>query len=147
MTYSDNPVTIASAIKAVVVANQDELDISDVFYGDQVKIPKSPTVCVEPAKRATEYNGTGFRKANTFTCGIYVYVAKLGDVSEIQTEVDQLSYDLAAAIDAASLSGDLADLITWGYCAELNFGYRVKANQLMRCDYIVWTGYNEMCLA
>lgn len=127
---------VALALKTYIESRQEDLEIVDVFYGDQVMIPNSPTVCVEPSLTEREINTTGCSTLNTLTCSVLVYDARLGDVQAIQEGLDTLTETLA---DELNQLGTLDDLIIYGFASRVEYGYLVKANRLLRADRITWT--------
>lgn len=82
-----NPYTTASSsevvhnyvlgmMNAVKVAN----GIADIFYGDERKIPRTPTVCVVPGPESSSYQGAGGRPVmKVFTTYVMVYCNKIQD--------------------------------------------------------------------
>lgn len=126
---------IANALRNFFTTIKDDLGIVDVFYGDQMRIPNSPTLCVEPATTERVLSNTGLTTANTFYFNIILYDTRLGDVEEIQYTLDQLAEDV---VDRLHSIGTLDELIIYGVAERMEYGYLIKSNRLMRADRIMF---------
>lgn len=118
------------------MAGTNTFGLNDVFYGDQVKIPKSPTLCIEPAQTVRIVNSTGCQTENDFALNVILYDSRLGDVEGIQFDLDTLAEDI---MDDLNKVGTLGDLIVFGHALTIEYGYLIKSNRLMRADRIVFT--------
>lgn len=136
MTNAKYAAPVALALKAHIETLQEDLEIVDVFYGDQVLIPNSPTVCVEPSLTERSLTSTGCAATGTLTCSVLVYDARLGDVQAIQESLDFLTETLANELNQL---GTLGGLIVYGFCGRIEYGYLVKSNRLLRADRIIFT--------
>lgn len=131
---------LAAAVKTYFEGRKDDLGIVDVFYGDQVQIPNSPTMCVAPSTVRHELRNTGMMLANTHTLDVILYDSRLGDMQDIQMSLDALA---ETVMDELNGLGRFSGRITYGNVDEVQYGYLVKANRLMRADRIIWTAFTS----
>lgn len=131
---------VADALKARydadIASPTPVFGLAECYYGDQVKIPKTPTLCIDPAQTVRNVNSTGEASENDFSFNIILYSAGLGDVQGIQRDMDELA---ELIMDDLNSLGTLGDLIIFGYAVAIDFHYVVKNNRLMRANRIVWT--------
>jgi hypothetical protein len=130
-----NPYTTASSsevvhnyilgmMNAVKVAN----GIVDVFYGDEKKLPHTPTVCVVPGPESTSYNGVGGRPVmKLFTTYVMVYYGKVQDHQVNVHASLTLANTLMNVIHAdVTLGGNAIDCLV----TNLDPGMAVKSGSL-----------------
>lgn len=140
---------VARAIKDFLDAEKANLGVSQVFYGDQRRIPVVPAVCVEPALTERPITSTSYQTTNTFTIGIVVYHTSSEGIEVIQEQCDQVSEDVADAVNAEGISSAFAGgtqfggKIISGHVVRLEFGYRTLNDQLMRANRLVWEGITK----
>lgn len=96
MPLIDSYVTLAHTIEAKLVASKELLGIKRVYYGDQERIPETPSVCVEPGGKTRELNGMPRRTEVTMVCFIFVYHYRLASPEDIREENDELAETIEA---------------------------------------------------
>lgn len=146
--FTISPVVLTDKLVEKIKSWAGELEIEDVWYCDQQKIPKTPAVCVEPGILSRQLQGDPMQTLNTFTIVLIVYGAGLQDLQETQREVDDLCDRLAAKVNLESTPGNLGGsqmdgLVIYGMVSEHQYGYAVRSNKLMRANRLVWTGMNK----
>jgi hypothetical protein len=120
------------------------LTTTNLFWGDQVKIPFTPAICVEPYERTTEFAGIGGagRLEIIHEVHIIVYTAKLTDSQTNRRESDVMVEQVANILHTPGLgltnsqAGNGAVLA--GNVVRTSYGY-AKRNTL-RAARLVWQG-------
>lgn len=113
----------------LVTGQKVPLRISDVYYGDQTKIPRTPTVCVDAGGKRRELNGAPRRTLVVIEFYVFVYHYKVGSTSTNQKEADQLAEQLETLFHADAQMGGLAidSLVT-----SIDSGYAERSRELFR---------------
>lgn len=140
---------VAQAIKDYIESQKEVLNVAQVFYGDQRKIPNSPAVCVEPAIVDRPLTGTSYQTTNTFTISIIVYHTSLEGIELILERADEIAEGVA---DAINLEGTPATFgggtqfngkVISGHVIRLEHGWRTLNDQLMRANRLIWEGITK----
>jgi hypothetical protein len=105
MALTDSLVVMAQYLHDLIAANQVTLGVQDVFYGDQVKIPRTPTVCVESDLKNRTLSGTARKVDLTMTCFILIYGSAVAEVQSKRKAVDVLAESIEGLIHANSTLG------------------------------------------
>lgn len=142
---------IVQAVYDLLVAAAPSLGIAsnngvyDVYYGDQVNVPRTPAICVEPAAMRRELQGASNppRMLNSFNVLIMVYLQELGGIQKLNKDKDLL---LDKIQDALHADYTLGGKVLFGYCSDIDPGYAVRSNVLMRCGKISFTATNKSFL-
>jgi hypothetical protein len=116
------------------------VDAADIYYGDQEKFPRTPSICVDPGNRRRDLQGVSFRTDNNFTLYIYVYHSKLQDNQLTRKEAQQIS----EAIETL-LHGDpqLGGNVIHSYCTLNESGYVYRQNTMYRTNRITFEPYSK----
>lgn len=81
-----NYALLIAAVTGVAVPSPD-----DIYYGDQDKLPRTPSVCVEPLDTGRTLQGVSYRADNEFTWSIFVYHDKFQDNQLTRKECQQVA--------------------------------------------------------
>jgi hypothetical protein len=143
---------MAETILTLLRENASDLGVPQkgLFYGDQVMIPESPTVCVEPAQRQRVLAGSPMMTDNEVRVGIIVYSTHLDSIEAAQKNGDKTAELIEDFLNLRSQppilydSGDLlGGIITSGFVESCASGYAVKADRRMRANRLIWVGYTH----
>jgi hypothetical protein len=149
MTLTYRGSVVATAIKDFIEQEKSALGVKVVFYGDQAQFPVVPAVCVEPAMTTREVEGIPYQTYNTFTVAIMVYHTSLSGTEAIQEVCDVISEQLTDALNKESVSAQIGGgsrfggIIISGHITRHEYGYRILADKLMRCNRLIWTGMTK----
>jgi hypothetical protein len=127
---------VADGVRNYFTERMDDLGIAAVYYGDQMRVPQSPTLCIEPATINRLVNNTGCAAENEFALNVILYDARLGDVENIQYTLDQLVETVADEINEL---GTLDDKVIFIHALAIEYGYLIKSNRLLRANRIIVT--------
>jgi hypothetical protein len=122
--------------------------IADVWYGDQERILRTPTVCVEPNTKGRTLEGVPNMTRNEFEIFVLVYVNKVTDLQQNRKDADQLAYEIELLIhqDLQLRDATGAPTMIHGYVRENESGYTVKSGTLYRSARLTYFGLNKTSL-
>lgn len=154
MTHTAKASVVASRIKTILdglIGSTAFFNppIAGVSYGDQIKVPDTPWVCVDPGTASREWPPTPTMMAqNTLEVHVFIYHSRI-DENEgnevVKLESDQLAEALAEFLNTQHFQ--LADaggspLVIFGCVIEHEPGYvmRKKANNttLFNASRLLW---------
>lgn len=139
MTFTDSLVTVVDAVTAKLESNVEALGLTDVFFGDQDLIPRSPAACVEPGTKERDLQGANRRTENTFTIYILVYHSEVRSPQSNRRDADVLAEAIETLLHQdATLSG----LVRHCYVVKVESGYARKQNGVMRSSRITFEASN-----
>lgn len=136
--------TLVAAAPALGISNRPD-GTPDVYYGDQMTIPRTPTLCVEPAPMTRKFDGASHppRMQNMFDVMIMAYIQEINNIESITKEKDLLMDSIQ---DVMHADWTLGGLLLYGICSALDPGYALRGNRLMRCAKITYSGMNKSFL-
>jgi hypothetical protein len=116
------------------------VDPQDIYYGDQEKFPRSPSICVDPGNRARQLQGVSYRTDNNFTIYILVYHAKLQDNELTRKESQQISEAIETLLHS---DPQLGGNVIHGFCSLNESGYVYRQNTMYRTNRITFEPYSK----
>lgn len=120
------------------------LQAQDVYYGDQHKYPRVPSVAVEPSNRPRDLRGVTYRTDNNFTIYFLCYLAKVGQSNqETRQQIQQLSERIEDLIHS---DAQLGGLVVHGWCSNNESGYTYRDNTLYRTNRITYNALSRTAL-
>lgn len=118
-----------------------------VFYGDQDKLPTTPTVCVEAGDTTRPLAGVRLMVEATHLCYILVYFGKVQSEGTNKKEGELCAERIATYLDSNPELKNLAGtdpIVIHGWCIEISPGYAVKNDRtLTHAVRIVWQGKSK----
>lgn len=141
---------VAARIKDVIAARIDDVSLIDppirgVSYGDQMKVPETPWVCVEPSTKNRQWPPTAtYMTEIDHEVTIFVYHTNLVDGVEVaRLECDQVTEALEEYLNINF--GKLPDaggneLVVYGYVVTNEHGYSSKNGNLYHAGRMTWRG-------
>jgi hypothetical protein len=139
--HTDSVEVITQYIVDLLEANKVALGLTDVWYGDQQLVPRTPSCAVEAGPKNRALAAMPRVTQNSFIVYVLVYVAKIQDVQSTHKTAIQM----AEAIEEV-LHGDptMGDNVIHGYCTSIEPGYAVRGGTLMRASRITWEGLTKL---
>lgn len=122
-----------------------------IFYGDQRRVPVTPTVCVESGPTDRRLAGVPQRTENELECYILVYWAKVQDVQANKLESEQCAETLARFLDGnlnLERAGD-GGIVIHGYVTRIDPGYSYRGGDrkdLYQTVRLTWNGKTKTML-
>lgn len=129
LELTDRIDTFTAAIVDLLEANKSALGLTDVWLGDQVRVPRTPCVAVEPGPKGREYNGAPRRFVVTLESYIMLYIEKVQDTQLNTQEATTLAEEVEAVLHADAQMGGL---VVSSYVAQSDPGYAERSNTQFR---------------
>jgi hypothetical protein len=135
---TDSLVTVTQGLYDKFVGLRDTLGLTDVFWGDQLLIPRSPCLCIEPGNKSRDMpGGLNRRTTNTFVVYLILYHSEVRSPQSNRKDADTLAEAIEREVH---LDATLGGLLTHGYCTRLDSGYATKVQQQYRSARIQFEG-------
>lgn len=141
MPHTQSLETVTQAFVDLLNLNKVTLGLTDVWYGDQEMIPRTPAAAVESGQKTRELSGAPDVTTNRFTVFILVYMAKIQDVQTTRKAADQLAESIEALVHQ---DNTLGGLVIFGMCTSVEPGYAIRGGTLMRAARITWEGFTKL---
>jgi hypothetical protein len=125
--------------------------LKGVSYGDQVKIPDVPWLCIEPSDKTRDWPPTP-TDMTEINLEVYLYVYYLGSnvvgTEQVRLTTDQLSEAVEEYLNVnhrqlKSAAGD--DLVIYSYVVQNQSGY-TQRGALYRSARLTWRGRSKLRL-
>lgn len=131
MTLTLSMVDVAVKIYDKLIAQQGNLGIGVVYYGDQARIETTPAVCVEPSVKNNNLNSAAAaRKIDPIIeTSILVYHSAIQSPQQNRLEADQFGEAIEAYLNTQR---DLDGLVIHAYVSVFESGYLNKGDTVMR---------------
>lgn len=142
---------IARRWQAILDANKVALGIQDVFFGDQLMVPHTPAICVEPGRKRRNLEGVPDMTRMEIDTTFYVYHSKV-DSEKQQARDDCIKFaeDVEDYLHVNHLRlFDLAgtqQLTIHSYCTDFDPGYSFKRNTWYHAVQMTWTNLTKVSL-
>jgi hypothetical protein len=101
VAYTKKLSEVAHAYETIVKNVATSLGIQDVWYGNQVKFPRTPCVVVEPDDKTSVLRNSPRGTLNTFRVVILIIHMKVQDSQITRSEADTLAEAVEAEINKA----------------------------------------------
>ena len=139
---TDDIVTVAKYWQSAF--EQDTtLDLQDVFYGDQNRIPRTPALCVETGDKRRELNGAPRRTRVDMTIFFLVYHSTIADAQTNRENTDRMAF---AVEDFIHQDPDLGGLIVHGMVTSIEPGFVSRGNTMYRASRITYEATSQIQL-
>ena len=130
-----NYALLTAAVSGVTVSSPD-----DIYYGDQDKFPRSPSICVEPGTLDRELMGVSFRTNNTITFFVFVYHARVQDNQATRKEAQQISEVVTTLLNNDPQLGGNA---IHSYTSTNESGYVYRKETMYRTNRITFQVFTK----
>ena len=121
---------------------------ADVYYGDQERLPRTPSICVESGDRPRNLAGVPNMTENVFTHFILVYHNPVAELQQTRKDVDHLAYQIEHWLHQdlqLKDSGGNPRLI-YGFVINHESGFTFKRETLYRTARLTFQGKNKTSL-
>ena len=153
--YPANIIPIAeeviSRIQAAGATFSTPVDPSNVYYGDQDRIPATPSICIDPGDKTRSLAGAPNMTLNEFEIYVIIYHNKIQEMQLTRKEADQLAYEVEFMLHQdLQLKTNPSDvnsgLLIHGFVNKVEPGYTTKANTTYRSTRLTYYGQNKTSL-
>jgi hypothetical protein len=112
-----------------LVAASPELGINDIFKGDQLKIARTPTVCIEPTTKRRQLVGAPRRTETEVEFDLLVYHSRVDDNQRNREDLDILADGIEEVIHKDPTMGGL---VIHSMVSSMDPGYSAKGSVFYR---------------
>lgn len=117
-----------------VLKNQSDVVFQQVYYGDEDRIPFTPSASVS-VMRESELEGTNYRMVHTFTGMIVMYHAELQDTELARSECNKQ----AELIEGHVHKTTLGDIVVQSWVTGLEPGYSARSEKtVLKSTELTW---------
>lgn len=124
-------------------SNKEELGVVDVFYGDQDRIPRTPTICVEPDEVNRVLNGVPRRVSVNLRAFLICYHSEVRSPQSNRRDADLLA---EAVEETLHQDATLGGLVIHSFATSVQSGYATKNNAVFRASRITFEGTSQQVL-
>lgn len=148
MVLIDSYTALAQDVKTRLEDNASALGLKAVYYGDQERIPYTPTAAIEPGGKERRLNGMPRRTEVSLTCYIIVYHYSLASTQDIRLENDTLAEDIETFLHEDCQLKDTNGEMTVidSMVPNIESGIMVKRNTLFRASRITFEARSQVQL-
>jgi hypothetical protein len=148
---SDSTLEIADRFLEILTAQKVALGIQDVWFGDQLMIPRTPALCVEPGVERRSLNGVPDMTQMLIDTTIFLYHSVVGSEQQqarrncIQFAKDVQHYlhvNHTRLYNAAATQ----QLTIHGWCTDFDPQYRYRQGTLHNAVQMTWTSLTKVSL-
>ena len=140
---SDDLYVMAKYIQSLIETNKAGLNISDVYYGDQEKIPRVPTACVDTGSKRRELSGAPRRTTVDMETYVLVYTGAVASQTANREQDDQIA---EAVEDLIHQDATMGGLVIDSLVSGIEFGYALRNNSLFRTARLTVTARDQVQL-
>lgn len=132
--------SIARALYDLLKQNKEELQLEEVWYGDQRLIPDFPVAIVEAGPKRRDFNGT-HRFDVSFTTTILVVYEEFTDLEDvtIQNQTHSENVEQFLHREALTLNGQ----VLLGYVTRSDPGISYRGGVMRQASRLTWTGVSR----
>lgn len=120
--------------------NDTILNLSHVFYGDQLLIPSSKVLCIEPDTRVTNITGANRLTEVDMTIAFILYYDKVQNYESNRSACDLLTDQIAHKLNSLN---DIEGQVVHSYVSRISPDYTRKTNEniyaISRIEFIINT--------
>jgi len=148
---SDNTLEVANRFFEILDLAKAELGVTDVWFGDQLTVPRVPALCVEPGAERRQLEGIPDMTRMTIETGFFLYHSKVDRSQQVARRecvaVAQRikNYLHVNHIRLYSVDGS-QQLTIHGFCTELDPGYAVRGDNRYNAVQMVWSSLTKTSL-
>jgi len=140
---SDSLYTVAKYLENLITTAKAGLNVSDVYYGDQEKIPRVPTVCVDTGSKRRELNGAPRRVMVDMELYVLVYTGAVASLSANREQDDLIAEAVETLIH---LDATMGGLVIDSLVSDIEYGYALRNNSLFRTARLTVTARDQVQL-
>ena len=140
---SDSLYDMGKYLQTLLEGAKGGLNISDVYYGDQEKIPRVPTACVDTGAKRRELNGAPRRTQVDMETYVMIYTGAVASQSANREQDDQVA---EAVEDLIHQDATMGGLVIDSLVSNIEYGYAVRSNSLFRTARLTVTARDQVQL-
>lgn len=138
LTWKLTPV--CDYLLTLIETNMVSLGVKAVFYGDQERLPVTPTVCIEPDQSENELKAARRFVGTTIRVYILIYHSKISSVETNRRGSDLMAEAIA---DLIHTEPTLAGLVIHGFVKNISSGYVNRERTVVRTSRITYEALSQ----
>lgn len=143
MSLTDSVVEVTQYMYNLISSAKADLGLSDVFWGDQTRLPRYPVACVVAGNKTRELNGLPRKTDVQIECYVVLYH---GEVQSPQTN-DQEASTLAEAVESLlHQDAQMGGKAIHSMVSEVDPGWANRANTLVRATRLTFQVQSQTML-
>jgi hypothetical protein len=139
MALTKDPSEVCQAIIDLLKADVS-LNLKEVYYGDQDRIPFTPCTTVEAAPTDIQNPVSNFYLEHRFNIAIMVYYAQIVDQSQLKKDSDLYAQQVR---DAIHQNKTLNGIIIHGNVTRMEPGVARRSGAKLRAHRLTWEGLSK----
>lgn len=149
---SDSTLDVANRFFTILDEVKAELGIQDVWFGDQILVPRVPAVCVEPGTERRQIQGVPDMTLMLIETGFYIYHSKVDRTQQLaRRECNAFAQRIKNYLHVNHLrlysdDTNTQQLTIHGFCTLLDPGYTYRQGTLYNAVQMVWTSTTKTSL-
>lgn len=148
MPLIDSYMTLAQITHDLLEDNKVALGLQAVYFGDQDRIPVTPTACVEPGGKRRVLNGMPRRTEVNLTCYVLLYHYRLASPEDILKDLETQAELVESFLHMdAQLKDNLnSPRVIHSMVTDIDTGYSTKRNSLFRASRLTFEATSQVLL-
>ncbi|MET0466942.1 MAG: hypothetical protein ABW007_27525 [Chitinophagaceae bacterium] len=137
---------MAIAIQGLLESRKVELDVDDVYYGDQNNLPHAWTIVVQASQKNRALAGVaapGGVTMNEMIVNVYLYCAQTGPEETLRFVVDSKAEQIEEILHEDTTMGGI---IIHGFVTDIEHGVVFKPNSQYRAVLLTYRGRTKTYL-
>ena len=133
---------VADYLENLIETNKVALGILSVHYGEQYRLPETPSLCIEPGTQLNELAGVALpmRLQREHTVYLLIYHSKLEDPETLRRDVDVLAANVEALVHQDPRMGGL---VIHSYVSNMQSSYTRKGGAWVRAANVTVTAITK----
>ena len=138
IALTDSMSVLCITLKDYLDNNKANFGVFDVYYGDQDRIPRTPSICVKPGTKERQLNGAPRRTEVKITVYVIVYHCQINNTEMIRNDDDLIADAVEEYIHANPFMKNRADTeqVISSLVTRIESGYQTKKNSLFRASIL-----------
>lgn len=145
MNFTYSLVDIADRIVEILEDNKLDLDLEEVYFGNQNLVPRTPAIMVDPNEIVRTLRQTGHVTENIMEIEMmYFYASNKGN--EVNTREALLGAEAVADLlnsHPKLTTTDGNDLVINGYVTRISSGFVTRRNTIYTAARLLWNGQSR----
>jgi hypothetical protein len=143
LTLTDRNSVVTQAIVDLLKNNWEVIGCpgpDDIYYGDQSRYPRTPSIAVEPTTQPRELNQTGLQQRIQFSIYIFVYHGPVKRTEVRKKEIDEIA---ERTVGVLHTDRRLNGLVIHGHPTSVEPGFVSRGGTLQEVHRILWEGISN----
>ena len=140
---SNKVYSITEALCELMRDNWSQLGLTgreDVYYGDQPRYPRTPSIAVDSGPTTKSLNQIGMHAEETYLRYILIFHSPIQSLQMTEQEIDQHAETVA---DLLEQNRSLGGLVIHSHVTAIEPGLTERGGTLLKTTRLTWTGISK----